>query len=356
MSETEEILPAQMTGPGIPKPVKAAIVLSLLDQDEAAAIAQQLKPGAVQKALETMQSMGLASQDMVEDALASFVSSLSTSLPLVGGGAGQTALLASKLRKEPVLLPSPDDEKDGDELPAEPSAEEVWAYLSAQPVPKLVKLLEKERGPIVASVLRQLDVSKASAVLGALDPESASLILIHLIGDEPAAPETVDHLAEALGAGRIRSLFGKQGEDGDARSTRLVQGLSPTRQQEILELIKAQIPAKAEAIEKAIVKFSSLPQRLPKTVVAQLLREIDDKTLDQALGLAMAREPEVADFLLSCISQRLAEQIRERIADKPRVAEADGEAAQAELMLLLLSWAEEERFSFKPLPEEDEAA
>jgi flagellar motor switch protein FliG len=124
----------------------------------------------------------------------------------------------------------------------------------------------------------------------------------------------------------------------------------------MLEEIRTSLPEKAEAIEAAIVRFSSLPERLPKTIVPQLFRELDETTLDHALSLAERKDPQVTEFFFSCISQRLAEQIRERIAEKPRAAEADGEAGQAALMMTLFAWAEEGRFAFKNPADAEEAA
>ena len=63
------------------------------------------------------------------------------------------------------------------------------------------------------------------------------------------------------------------------------------------------------------------------------------------LRYGAAANPEATDYLFSNISQRLAEQIRERVAATPMPDEADGEAAQAALIGELLGWAEAGRFA-----------
>ena len=82
-------------------------------------------------------------------------------------------------------------------------------------------------------------------------------------------------------------------------------------------------------------------------MVPTFFREIDNVISDKALAHAMRTQPEVAEFLLGSISQRLAEQIRERIEDRPPVSPAEGENAQALIMSELIAWSEADRFAFK---------
>jgi flagellar motor switch protein FliG len=82
-----------------------------------------------------------------------------------------------------------------------------------------------------------------------------------------------------------------------------------------------------------------------------IFREVDRKVLDPAMKHALNVHTETAEFLFASISQRLAEQIRERIEEHPPISADEGEDAQAELLSTLIDWSEEERFAFKPLTE-----
>ncbi|NNU17299.1 hypothetical protein HK107_13290 [Parvularcula sp. ZS-1/3] len=337
-------------------PETAAIILSLLEPETAKAVAAYFDEGRLDRALDAYERLDMVDQAEMLSVVRSFNATLDGDLPVISGGTKRAASLRRLFSSQEELpaLPGPDQE---DEPLADPGSiaegaepEEVWRYVAALSPDKAVSLLQGERPGLVAAVLSRLSRDSAVAVLGSLDDATAARILLISLGEHAPTEDTYDAIAETLRQ-RAPSRLESVGLDTKAMLTRtsaLLNAMQPRRQAALMKGIEQAAPAAHEQLAPNVLRFSTLPERLPKTIVPALFREMDDEVTDRALKLALETEVPVAEFLLSCISQRLAEMIRERVRERPAVSREEGEEAQALLMQTLVDWAEEDRFAFKP--------
>ena len=110
----------------------------------------------------------------------------------------------------------------------------------------------------------------------------------------------------------------------------------------------------ADEVRKAIFTFVNIPDRIAPRDIPKVVRELDQLELVTALAAAAAT-PETnrsAEYILSNMSGRLADQLREEVQEAGKVKAKDGEAAMTSIVTtirgmetageLLLIAAEEE--------------
>ena len=330
------------SGAALTAPERVAVVLSLLEPDAARAVAARFEPAAVDRIVAAYEAMGSPPKPVVLEVMARFVTEMASPHPSVRGGPSRAAALATAL--------SPEAEATEAEAPrlssiadgAEPAA--VWAHVEGLAPDALASLLGRERVAVIAATVPRLSDEKAGALLAALPEETAIAVARHLAGGKSASARTLDAIAESL---RVRAATpdAPPPPDPAAQLTALLNRCPQTRQGALLGAVQAADDALGARVEQGLLRFASVPARLPRTAVPLLFREADQATLDTALRYGTERDPASTDYLFSNISQRLAEQIRERVAALPMPDEAEGEAAQATLIGQLLGWVEAGRFA-----------
>lgn len=318
---------------------RVAVVLSLLEPDQARALAAGWSPQETDRVVAAYEAMGALPRPVVLEVVAAFVAELSDATLAVRGGArGAAALAGAIARAEAAEAPEAPAE-----LPPDAPPEAVWAHVASLPKDALLRLVRGERPAVAAAVIGQLPAPAGAALLAALDEEAAVVAALRLAAPG-LAPGTMDAIAEALREQAQAGAAAPGREDAGAGAvTGLLARCPQGRQDAILEALREGAPTVADEVERTLLRFGSLPERLPRTAVPLLFREVPQETLDTALRHGAEAQPEAVDFLYGCVAQRLAEQIRERASEGPPPTRAAGEAAQAEVVGMVLAWAAEGR-------------
>ena len=98
---------------------------------------------------------------------------------------------------------------------------------------------------------------------------------------------------------------------------------------DLLEGLDQQDADFATAVRRALFTFAHIPERVSPRDVARILREVDQGVTVTALAFAgrQAEYAGTADFLLSGISARLSDALREEIAERAAPSDTEGEEA-----------------------------
>jgi len=158
-----------------------------------------------------------------------------------------------------------------------------------------------------------------------LTPEQqAAVVLVSL------SPETAQPIADRLGAAGLRRvkstldglshvpLNGAPDLSKDPRLEEVgeILGSLPRslRDAALKKLDEADID-RASAVRKALLSLEDIPHRLPTRGVQTVFREVEPEILLAGLAAASQDVPEASDFLLGNISQRMADQYRDNMAN-----------------------------------------
>lgn len=299
---------------------KAAIVVRFL-LNEGADIALEELPEQLQAQL--TQQMG--AMTMVDrDTLAAVIGEFSDRLGQVGlsfpnGIAGALEALdgrispqtAARLRKEAGVR----------------QAGDPWDRIKMQSAETLLPVLQTESVEIAAVMLAKLDVPKAAELLGMLPGPRARQITYAVSQTGAVTPDAVDRIGLSLASqmeDRPETAFaaGPVERVGEI----LNFSLAATRD-DVLTGLDETDAGFAEQVRRAIFTFGNIPQRIPARAVPKILRDVDSSQIVLALaGAEAAGLGDTAAFILSSLSGRMADRLREEMQDigtvKPKLAEA----------------------------------
>ena len=305
---------------------KAAIIVRFL-MNEGADVPLTDLPEALQARLTTqMGSMRYVDRDTLAEVVAEFARELEgMGLTFPRGVAGALSALdgrisaqtAARLRKEAGVRQYGDP----------------WELVRATDLAALVPIIEGESVEVAAVILSKLDVSRAADLLGLLPGPLARRITYAISQTGSVSPEAVDRIGLALAAQLQEAPETAFAEGAVERVGAILNYSAAAIRSEVLEGLEETDQDFAALVRRAIFTFVHLPERVRSTDVPRILREVDKEVILTALAGAQTGDlAPAAEFLLANVSKRMAETLREEIAERGRVRPRDAEAAQTEVV------------------------
>ena len=343
---------AQMTGrPGtLTRRAKAAVVVRYL-LNEGAEVALEDLPDDLQLVLtQQMGALRLVDRDTVTQVIEEFTEELErVGLSFSGGIAGALKTLdgkisphmANRLRKEHGVR----------------AGGNPWSRILGQPAEKLKPIFEQESPEICAVIISKLDVRTAADVLGLLPGPLARRITYAVSQTSAVTPAAVDRIGVSIAA-QLEAEPVTAFETGPVQRVGAILNSSRTAtRDDVLTGLDETDQAFAAEVRKAIFTFNNIPARVAPRDVPVLLRNLDQAQLIAALAAAgQAGDEDVSEFIFSNMSARLADQMKEEIAELGEVKPADGETAMSEIAARIRDMeAKGEIFLLQPDDEADAA-
>lgn len=301
-------------------PERAAIMVMLLDEEQAAAILRQLGPDELQVLGEKMVALGDIGPQQITQAISGFVSN-SDSQGISGRGrTGQVRSLMSRAVGEVKadslmqrILPQGEDAGPALELTR-------WLTPSA-----LIPLIADEHPQAIAVLMVQLNPEIAAQVLHAL-PAPVQTQVVHRVATiGPVAPEALAML-EVLLEQRIARSHGKAPltMGGPREAAEIINQAGKATEKRLLPELTRIDKALAKRIESEMFKFEHL-FALDAQAMGALLREVESEVLIDALKGTAEEDREV---FFAAMSSRAADGVRDEIAARGRLKMAEALEAQ----------------------------
>ncbi len=282
---------------------RAAVLMMLVGEEEAAAILQKLEPDEVRELGRAMFAVADVSEDDVGNVLDDFV----------GRARARTAIgFDPKPRVEAVMTRALGPGKAGNVLariaPPVPGAGlEALEWLDACDI---AAMIGKEHPQIAAVLIANLDPTQASEVLELL-PDAVQPDILHRIARlGPVTPEALDTLQEML-ANRVGGQRGGAALTlgGTREAAKILSGARKATEQRVMPKLFKIDKETARQIEDALFVFDNLLEMDDKNL-GVLIRNIDSDTLTRALK---GVEAPVRERFLGCMSARAADGIRDEM-------------------------------------------
>ncbi len=315
---------------------RAAVLMMLVGEDEAAAILQKLDPEEVRQLGAAMFKVADVSEQEVETVLDDFVDRARERT---------TIGFDPRPKIEAVMNRALGREKAESVLaritPAEAACElELLDWLDAS---EIAAMIEKEHPQIAAVLIANLDASVGGQVLE-LMPNAVQPDILHRIARlGPITPEAVDTLRTLL-ANRTGTGSSGQGVTlgGTREAAKILSGARKATEQRVMPKLFKIDRDVAKAIEEAMFVFDNLLELDDKNL-GTLIRNVDGEILTKALkGVDEA----VRNRFLGCMSARAADGIRDEMesrgpmrlaevleAQKAMIATARGLAKDGTIMM-----------------------
>lgn len=305
---------------------KAAIVVRLLLNEGADIPLEDLPEDLQAQLTKQMGSMRLVDRTTLSSVVSEFADELeSVGLSFRGGIAGALDSLDGRISKQTAarLRKEAGVRQYGD----------PWARLKDMGVDKLLPVLENESIEVAAVLLSKIDVSRAAELLSKLPGPQARRITYAVSQTSAVTPEAVDRiglsLATQLDAEPIQAFDSGPVE----RVGAILNSTKSITRDDVLEGLDETDAGFADLVRKAIFTFGNIPKRIAPRDIPRIIRELDQEALLTALaGAEVTGVKEAADYILENMSGRMADQLREEIADKDTVKAAEAEEAMSAIV------------------------
>lgn len=317
--------------PGLPDPArlsrkqKAAIVVRLLLAEGATLPLSEL-PEPLQAELTTQMSrMRYIDRETLRSVVEEFATELdSIGLAFPGGLEGTLALLAGAISPE---MASRLRQQAGAVWTDDP-----WEVLGALEDERLLPLLQRESPEIAAVVLSKLKVARAAGLLGQLQGERARRLTLAMAETSKVAPQVVHRIGCAIAAD-LEAEPPRAFAGGAVDRLGEILNVSPAiTREEILAGLEEEDAELAGAVRRAIFTFADIPARLAARDVPNVTKDVAQDDLVTAIAGADEKTRPATEFLLSNMSTRLAETLREEAGDRGAVTAKDAEEAQMRIV------------------------
>ena len=303
--------PAAMLG----NPERAAVMITLLEEDQAATILAQLGPAELQLLGEKMCQLGSIGPDQITQAIAGFVGSAEQPAISAQGRGMQVRSLLHKA-VGPVkahnlmerILPGGNDPGPAIELAR-------WLNPGA-----LIPLIKDEHPQAIAVLLVQLDPGVAAQVLGSL-PAPVQSQVVHRVATLGPVPADTLAMLEQLLETRIGERHGRAvlALGGARQAAAIINQVGKAAEKRILPDLGRIDKALARKIENEMFKFEHLFV-LDAKAMGLLLREVESDLLIDALkGIAEDQR----EVFFAAMSSRAADGVRDEIDGRGRLKLTD---------------------------------
>ena len=315
----------------------AAVMVMLLQDDQAARILAEFEPDELRLLGEKMCALGEIGPEVIASAIAGFVEKTEALGLVAHDRVGQVRTMMSRAVGEVKA-----DSLMRRIAPQAPQASTI--ELARWLVPEaLTPLIRGEHPQAIAVLLVQLDPEVAAAVLHALPPEDQPQVVHRIATLGPVAPEAIVMLEELL-TRRIAEHHGSAPLTigGPREAAEIINGAGKLVERRVLpEIAKVDKPL-AKKIEEEMFKFEHLFVLDPQSMGA-LLREVDNDTLiDSLKGIA----EEEREFFFRAMSSRAADGVKDEIAARGRTRLADVVEAQKRVVASARKLAQEGTIAF----------
>ncbi len=346
MSETANALAnKQRALPGRSKAEKAAAVLAMLDEGTLGVLSGRLPDRHRDKLLDLAQRMRTIPQSELKRIAGEFAKQFQDERKAVRGGSETAARLEGALFTPQFDFSSmsPDDFMDDIAGPAEEEESSVWKQVAELPAQKVADFLATKPATVISIALKELPEDASSEIVGVMPEPIMREAMVKLATNADPNPLAIQAVEQMF----LTTLLVEDEEEPEVspaaeKMASILNRMTSSKREIVLEALREKLSEKElAAILGKVLSFPGLEQRLPRNAIPIIFREIEESLLLTAIGYSADKSQPVADYLLNNISQRLATQLREKMAESDEVTEEEGEKAQSAVICRILEMSEE---------------
>ena len=309
----------------------AAIFLLSVGEEEASEVFKHLSPKEVQRLGETIARMRAVSRDRVDEVISRFTSEAASQSLLVSDTDDYVRSVLKRALGEDKASLLIDRILQGGDV----SGIESLKWMDPLSV---AELLRNEHPQILAATLVHLDIEQAGNILKNFTERTRNEVMLRIATLEGIQPGALKDLNEALyqvlaGGDKIR----KSSLGGVKTAAEIINQLGTALEATVIDSIRENDPDLAQKIMDKMFVFEDL-LKLDNKSIQMVLKEVASDSLVLALKGASA---ELKEKILSNMSTRAAEGLREDLESRGPVRLSEVEAQQKDILKVVRRLADE---------------
>jgi flagellar motor switch protein FliG len=299
---------------------KAAALLLALGPDYGKPIFDELDELEIKTLSRAMVRLGPITQEMLDDLMIEFVTTISSNGSLSGNTDSTERLLLSFLPAERV--DSIMEEIRG------PAGRNMWEKLSNVQEDVLAAYLKNEYPQTIAVVLSKIAPDHASKVLAILPEELAMNVVQRMLGLDPVQKEILEKIETTLRTEFMSTLSHTKRRDSHEQMAEIFNSFDRQTEARFITSLDENSREDAERIKALMFTFEDLT-RLEASAMQTLLQRMDKREL--ALSLKGANET-IKDFFFANMSGRSAKLLKDDMEAMGAVRLKDVDEAQGRMV------------------------
>lgn len=326
---------------GVTPAQRAAIVIAMLGETAARPIMEKLDDASLARVNKALETIKLIPKPELTEIVMEFLAELrQTSGELLGGKVHARELIANifEFRQESLADAI---SSDGDDKPAKAAiVETTWTKLMAQGAESVATYINGLSPNLASLILRRVETTFSSEVLNFIDEDKLQPIMERLIEPDTADAGILDVIERMVEIEFLQSDGAGGGDEDEEHLAEIGEILSliPTnKRKSLVDFLKSHHEAKLESIQKALFTMDALPDLLPRNAVAVIFREYGTPEMTELMATFDNSLEVVKEYLLTNISSRLSDQIRQDIPNIPKLEAEDAEQVQRKFLLSLMT-------------------
>lgn len=316
MTATEVRVPRSLTARE-----KAAIVVRLVISEGADIPLEDLPEDLQEKLTQQMGQMGLVDRITLDAVAAEFADALEgIGLAFPHGLAGALSAMDGKIAPTTAAR-----------LRKEAGVRQIgnpWQRLRGLDAMELAEIAQAESTEVAAVLLSKIETAKAAELLSKLPGPLARKITFAVSQTGSVTPEAVERIGWSL-AKQLDDKPISAFEDGpDKRVGAILNQSTAATREDVLESLDQEDAAFATSVRKEIFTFAHIPRRLSARDVPAVIRQIEQGDLIVAMAAAVeGADAESKEFMLTNMSGRMADNLRDEVTEMGTVKQSEGEEA-----------------------------
>lgn len=253
---------------------KAAALLLALGPDYGKPIFDELDELEVKQLSRAMVRLGPITQDMLDELMIEFVTTISSNGSLAGNTDSTERLLLSFLSQDKV--DSIMEEIRG------PAGRNMWEKLSNVQADVLAAYLKNEYPQTIAVVLSKIATDHASKVLAVLPEELAMEVVTRMLGLDPVQKDILEKIENTLRTEFMSTLNHSKRRDSHEQMAEIFNSFDRQTEARFITTLEENSRDDAERIKSLMFTFEDLA-KLETSAIQTLLSRMDKKELAMAL-------------------------------------------------------------------------
>jgi len=205
-----------------------------------------------------------------------------------------------------------------------------WERLSALPIERRIDIATNESMEVCAIFLSKLAVPDAAELLRLLPGPVARRVAHTMSRTDKATPDVVARIGTALAESYCTIVPRAFSTPSGKRVAAILNLADSATRDALLDALESESPEFGQSIRQSIFTFADIADRLATMDVPTAIRGVEESVLTKGLAFALAsggRLAQSGEHILGNLSKRLAENLREAIAENNEVSAEDGEDA-----------------------------
>ena len=202
-----------------------------------------------------------------------------------------------------------------------------WERIAGVEESRLLPILQEESVEICAVLLSKLKVSMAASLMSQLPGERARRVAYAVSLTSGVSPEVVQRIGISISTQLDRQPAQAFADAPPERVGAILNFSSSNTRDGVLEGLDETDKEFAEEVRKNIFTFANIATRVDARDIAKVVRGVEQEMLIKALAGATGDAAASTEFILSNMSKRMADGLREEMEAVGKVKENDAEEA-----------------------------